>query len=61
MPTTQSALELFGVNTQSDVNTMTGNVYTISGKQSNFASSKWWIIGGVVAIALVFVINKKFK
>jgi len=59
MTTTQGALQLFGVNTQSDVNTNTGNIYTISGKPTNLSSSKWLIFGGVVAIALVFVLNRK--
>lgn len=61
MATTQSALELFGVNTQNEVNTTAGNVYTISGKQTNFAKSKWWLFGGILAIGLVFVLNKKLK
>ena len=59
MAKTQGALQLFGVNTQSDVNTNTGNIYTISGKPTNLSSSKWLIFGGVVAIALVFVLNRK--
>jgi hypothetical protein len=61
MATTQSALGLFGVNTQSDVNTMAGNVYTISGRQTNLSSTRWLLIGGVVAIGLVFVLNKTLK
>jgi hypothetical protein len=61
MATTQSALGLFGVNTQSDVNTSASNVYTISGKPTELSSSKWFIFGGIVAIGLVFVLYKKLK
>ena len=59
MATTQGALQLFGVNTQSDINTSAGNVYTISGKPTNLSSTKWLVFGGVVAIAFVFVLNRK--
>ena len=57
MSTTQSALGLFGINTQSDVNTNAGNTRTIS----KGISSTWLVVGGVLAIALVFVLNKKIK
>jgi hypothetical protein len=57
MNTAQSALGLFGVDTQSNVTTTPGNTQTIS----KGVSTKWLVIGGVLAIGLVFVLNKKIK
>lgn len=57
MNTAQSALGLFGINTQSNVTTTPGKPTTLS----NQASTTWLVIGGVLAIGLVFVLNKKIK
>ena len=57
MNTAQSALGLFGVDTQSNVTTTPGNIQTLS----KGVSTKWLVIGGVLAIGLVFVLNKRIK